>query len=146
MKRIHTPIAIFAAIATTAAMIGCDAMWDTSLDVPLGYGGNLGIGVSTPIYSSGYWPGNWIGSGWGWNPPTWINPAPVRPPIRPGGNIAPAPRPPQNNPGTNWRPPVNNGGSNPPFTTTPAPLPSVRPPASNATPNVPISPVRPGRH
>lgn len=93
------------------ALTSCDAMWDTSVDVPLGYGGSLGIGVSTPVYSpwSGYWPGSyWNGwnSGW-WPGPSYI--PSVRPPLRPGAVVnRPAVRPGNGVlPPPGWRPPVN---------------------------------------
>ena len=65
---------ILISASSLLALASCDAMWDTSVDVPLGYGGSLGIGVTTPVYSpwSGYWPGayNW-NSGW-WPGPAYV--------------------------------------------------------------------------
>lgn len=141
MTRKHT---ILAAAASLLGLIAtsCDAMWDTSLDVPLGYGGNLGIGVSSPIFTYDYWYPGWDVSFWKWNSPIWGGALPPRPPVRPGIVAPPPPSAnPNPNPGNNWRPPVS--GTKPPFTTTPAP---VLPPASTGTPTTPVSPVRPGRH
>lgn len=88
----------------------CDAMWDTSVDVPLGYGGSLGIGVSTPVYSP--WSGYWPGPAYGWNNGWWPGPSyvpVVRPPLRPGAVVnRPAVRPGNGVlPPSNWRPPIN---------------------------------------
>lgn len=134
-----------AAMLVGAAVWSCDAMWDTSVDVPFGYGGNLGVSVSTPIYG-GYnpWYNGWNSwnswPGWGgigWNPGPIVRPIrPVRPPVRPP--MRPGTTPPSN--GGNWRPPVNNPPVNRPVT-----LPPVQ--GSVSTPPVQVSPVtRPGRH
>ncbi|WP_290430782.1 hypothetical protein, partial [Paramuribaculum intestinale] len=101
---------ILISASSLLALASCDAMWDTSVDVPLGYGGSLGIGVTTPVYSpwSGYWPGayNW-NSGW-WPGPAYV--PVVRPPLRPGAVVnRPAMRPGAGvaPPSGNWRPPGN---------------------------------------
>lgn len=95
-----------------AAILGlslssCEAMWDSSIDIPLGYGGNVGVSVSNVGYSP--WVNNWTNyvytpwNGLGWNP------APVRPIVTP---VRPALRPGTiNPPANNWRPPVNSGNS-----------------------------------
>lgn len=149
--KIKRTLKYVAAILVGAAAWSCDAMWDTSVDVPFGYGGNLGVSVSTPIYG-GYNPwyngwNNWNGwpawGGIGWNPGPIVRPirpviTPVRPPMRPGTT------PPSN--GGNWRPPVNNPpvNNNPPANR-PVTLPPVQ--GSVSTPPVQVSPVtRPGRH
>lgn len=146
-RRLSTGIASIALLAAA----GCDAMWDTSVDVPLGPGASLGIGVTTPIYSPGYWWNNGWGwgnswnngwgngwnNGWGWGVAAPPRPQPVRPPIRPGNVV----RPPQQ-PDNNWRPPTR-----PPFQQTPVnKVPTVRPGASASDPVIPSTPVRPGRH
>lgn len=117
-------------------------MLDTSLDVPLGYGGSVGIGVSAPLFP----PTAPIGPGWtsGWWGPGWSIGGPVRPPVRPGVVVGPpAVRPP--NQGSNWRPPVNN--PRPPANTPQRPSNIQRPPASTSTPPITATPVtRPGRH
>lgn len=108
---------ILISASSLLALASCDAMWDTSVDVPLGYGGSLGIGVTTPVYSpwSGYWPGayNW-NSGW-WPGPAYV--PVVRPPLRPGAVVnRPAMRPGAGvaPPSGNWRPPGNPGQVRPP--------------------------------
>lgn len=108
---------ILISASSLLALASCDAMWDTSVDVPLGYGGSLGIGVTTPVYSpwSGYWPGayNW-NSGW-WPGPAYV--PVVRPPLRPGAVVnRPAIRPGAGvaPPSSNWRPPGNLGQVRPP--------------------------------
>lgn len=139
--RFMTIFAASAVVAGAMAVGGCDAMWDTSVDVPLGYGGSIGVGVSAPIFPPSYgWQSPFWGPGWG---PGW-GVGPVRPPLRPGIVRPPVQRPPVNNPGQNWRPPGNNQPTRPPMQINPAP---VRPPATGSTPTVPVSPVtRPGRH
>ena len=150
MKTTRT-LAYAAAIAAVFSLGGCDAMFDTGLDVPTGGGGNLSIGYSTPIWGGGYSP--WY-TGWNsWNYPYWNNGwgapivrpivRPIRPAVRPGTTPPPNWRPPTNN-GGNWRPPTGGGSGNG-ITLTPVPsLPT--PPASTGTPDLPVAPVRPGRH
>ncbi|MDE6651678.1 MAG: hypothetical protein K2K08_04655 [Paramuribaculum sp.] len=128
--------ALVSAAVLGMGLSGCEAMIDSSLDVPLGYGSSLGVSVSNyiPLVNSwnNYGYGLWNGAGW--YPGTVVRPivTPIRPALRPG-TIAPPPvnnwRPPVNN---NWRPPVTNQPS------TPAPAPS-RPGTSNS--NISYRPV-----
>ena len=115
------------------SMSSCLGMMESTLDVPLGYGGNVGVTVSNYIPSlvNNWGYGGWNGLGWFPGPGPSIAPiiTPVRPALRPGTVIAPPPvnnwRPPVNN---NWRPPVSSKPS------TPAPAPN-RPGASNSNIN-----------
>lgn len=145
---------VIAAALIGASAWGCDAMWDSSVDIPLGYGGSVGVNLSTPVYGSPWYNGwnswnswnNWNNYPWGWNSGPIFRPI-VRP-IIPSG-------PPAQKPGGNWRPPVNNnnrpplrpgnGSGNGNINFVPGTLP--KPPASANTPNTPVKPVtRPGRH
>lgn len=132
---------------------GCDAMWDSSVDIPLGYGGNVGVSVSSPIYGVPWYSGinswsNWNNYPWGWNSGPIVRPIirPIVPPLAPSP-IRPGSRPPANN----WRPPVNSTPSVPP------PRPGngnfkpgssiSRPPANANPPKLPVQSLsRPGRH
>lgn len=122
--------AIFGMIGAASlalSMSSCLGMMESSLDVPLGYGGNVGVTVSNyipPLVNSwnNWGIGGWNGLGWYPGPGSSLNPIvrPIRPALRPGTvSPAPAPAPPVNNGNGNWRPPFN--GNNQPSTPAPSP-------------------------
>ncbi len=162
MKRKNT-IRFIGAAVLGLSLSSCEAMWDSSIDIPLGYGGNVGVSVSNVGYSP--WVNNWTNyiyapwNGLGWNPaPARPIITPVRPALRPG-TVAPPPannwRPPVNNGNSgNWRPPVNNqpiqpapsrpGNSNISYRPVSS-MPQI--PANATNPKPEIAPVKsPGRH
>ncbi|MDE5744519.1 MAG: hypothetical protein K2H84_02510 [Paramuribaculum sp.] len=117
------------------SMSSCLGMMESTLDVPLGYGSNVGVTVSNyiPPLVNNWGYGGW--NGLGWFPGSGPGIAPIVPPVRPAlrpGTVTPLP------PANNWRPPVNNTWRPPviskPSTPAPAQAPN-RPGTSNSNIN-----------
>ncbi|MDE5822655.1 MAG: hypothetical protein K2H63_09275 [Paramuribaculum sp.] len=131
MKR-NNVLALMSAAVIGLGFSSCEAMLDSSLDVPLGYGSSLGVSVSNyiPLVNSWNNYGYGLWNGGGWYPGTVVRPvvAPIRPAQRPGVIAPPVPPAP---PVNNWRPPVNNNTWRPPVNNVPSNPAPERPGNSN---------------